>query len=1017
MLLHSRRIVVLALVAVTALLAPPISATTTESMVTDTAADQETEPYYSDTTATDTADNGDTDDEPVDSGLECSDDFLGDGQCDDSNNMEACGYDGGDCCECTCSPRNFNCGGNYNCIDPSAECVEDDDGDGGVMTTAELETDDITEEMEDDADVDADTTADAAVGLGPRSLASAGLAAAAGAAVVLAGWAVESVVISAAPRKMQHEGGSKPAQGQQQQQQQQESPKLTRGQNHPLVAEDDILRHLIPFVAENEGYLFVAGVASTWARGWVGEKTTKLNSVVESASRLESASTSKAPSSWAWTERICARAAAGGHLGALKYARRQQCPWDVSCCREAAAGGHLSLLRWCHQNGAPWNKEVCSEAARRGDLDLLRWARRKGCPWDKDTCSAAAGAGELEVLKWARNNGCDWDADTTKHAARGGHLELLRWARSNGCDWDAWCCTWAAGAGEMGVLRYCWENACPWNKMACAAASREGHLDVLEFLRAKGCSWDEATCTSAIFEGHLNTLRYARENDCPWDPKACRFAAEMGHLEVLAWCKANGAHLDARICISAAGNGHLEILKWARANGCAFFDEEVIASAASGGHLDVVKYCWAQRCPWNEYTTELAAEGGHLEVLKWCRSKGCPWDEDVVAFAAEEGHMEVMNWAIQNGCPWDKRVRDFMPGGACALVALQQAPYVVDASSGSDNGSGADSDGVATTGRGKCRQESGFAQGVEWPSMTFWRRCGRPMMALLSILLDLSGAAPDDSPPRVFQPQGWLPPVSTCPESCDTLFSKLDGDSSAGGQRAQHVKIQERGEPQSGLSFMFEWASETLGQVCVSSDSLALGNHAGLLRCMDEAACAITDDRVQMAVFRDPRATAASLFFRMEQDHYDLLSNAGLTAVDDFFLAVLPALCKWTSVRHRLFAEALAAQSTVYWYDDVLEAPLKWQYNLLYYLGLNMPAAVVEWVVHVVTSESPAGGFFATADARGDDERPVRGKGGALAASWTYRDEVSTESLRVADHILRVWLPPVLQEKLGVSEA
>ena len=59
---------------------------------------------------------------------------------------------------------------------------------------------------------------------------------------------------------------------------------------------------------------------------------------------------------------------------------------------------------------------------------------------------------------------------------------------------------------------------------------------------------------------------------------------------------------------------HSQILKWARANGCAFFDEEVVASAASGGHLDVVKFCWAQRCPWNEYTTELAAEGGHLEV-------------------------------------------------------------------------------------------------------------------------------------------------------------------------------------------------------------------------------------------------------------------------------------------------------------------------------------------------------------------------------------------------------------------
>lgn len=41
-----------------------------------------------------------------------------------------------------------------------------------------------------------------------------------------------------------------------------------------------------------------------------------------------------------------------------------------------------------------------------------------------------------------------------------------------------------------------------------------------------------------------------------------------------------------------------------------------MASAASGGHLEVVKYCWTQRCPWNEYTTELAAEGGHLEVSR-----------------------------------------------------------------------------------------------------------------------------------------------------------------------------------------------------------------------------------------------------------------------------------------------------------------------------------------------------------------------------------------------------------------
>ena len=42
------------------------------------------------------------------------------------------GYDGGDCCECTCvDTPYFRCGSNhhggYACLDPSAPCVDDDD--------------------------------------------------------------------------------------------------------------------------------------------------------------------------------------------------------------------------------------------------------------------------------------------------------------------------------------------------------------------------------------------------------------------------------------------------------------------------------------------------------------------------------------------------------------------------------------------------------------------------------------------------------------------------------------------------------------------------------------------------------------------------------------------------------------------------------------------------------------------------------------------------------------------------
>eukprot|EP00903_Cladosiphon_okamuranus_P005791 g5738.t1 len=62
---------------------------------------------------------------------------IGNGWCDMGNNNEGCGYDGGDCCQCTCiKPENdyswdddYACtdDATYACIDPAAPCVDDDD--------------------------------------------------------------------------------------------------------------------------------------------------------------------------------------------------------------------------------------------------------------------------------------------------------------------------------------------------------------------------------------------------------------------------------------------------------------------------------------------------------------------------------------------------------------------------------------------------------------------------------------------------------------------------------------------------------------------------------------------------------------------------------------------------------------------------------------------------------------------------------------------------------------------------
>ncbi|CAM9785170.1 unnamed protein product, partial [Ectocarpus fasciculatus] len=58
----------------------------------------------------------------------CKCTFFADGVCDKFHNNAECGYDGGDCCSCTCvDGGEFKCGDyGFACIDPSAECVDDD---------------------------------------------------------------------------------------------------------------------------------------------------------------------------------------------------------------------------------------------------------------------------------------------------------------------------------------------------------------------------------------------------------------------------------------------------------------------------------------------------------------------------------------------------------------------------------------------------------------------------------------------------------------------------------------------------------------------------------------------------------------------------------------------------------------------------------------------------------------------------------------------------------------------------
>ena len=81
-----------------------------------------------------------------DAGDTCVPDFIGDGDCDESNNNADCGnYDGGDCCDCICDGSNCEVSGS-DCRDPNAcgsNAGDDDELPMGPCDTPCLENCDL----------------------------------------------------------------------------------------------------------------------------------------------------------------------------------------------------------------------------------------------------------------------------------------------------------------------------------------------------------------------------------------------------------------------------------------------------------------------------------------------------------------------------------------------------------------------------------------------------------------------------------------------------------------------------------------------------------------------------------------------------------------------------------------------------------------------------------------------------------------------------------------------------------
>lgn len=173
---------------------------------------------------------------------------------------------------------------------------------------------------------------------------------------------------------------------------------------------------------------------------------------------------------------------------------------------------------------------------------------------------------------------------------------------------------------------------------------------------------------------------------------------------------------------------------------------------------------------------------------------------------------------------------------------------------------------------------------------------------------------------------------------------------------------------------------------------------------MESAGCTFNDDRLQLALVRDPRAVTVSAYFHTIREH----PTWEMEPLDQYFQKLLGPYCMWTTVRYLLFSELLADRSELFFFEDMMIDPVDWYGRFFPFAGLNLPVEVMFDIARVAGE----GGRLFSGHRKGVDEHP-----GSIAQGHdrTFRDELGPDSLAMMDDVLRVWLPSVLLRRFGVS--
>jgi len=131
-------------------------------------------------------------------------------------------------------------------------------------------------------------------------------------------------------------------------------------------------------------------------------------------------------------KQICTIAAGYGLLKLLKWACKQNYPWDVVTSWTAAVHRHANILLWACKNGCPINETVVILATQQGYLRVLCCIYNAGYTLGSQLYLVALENNHFDIIEWLYKKGICFDENFLLLAWQLNRIDIMHWAIKRG---------------------------------------------------------------------------------------------------------------------------------------------------------------------------------------------------------------------------------------------------------------------------------------------------------------------------------------------------------------------------------------------------------------------------------------------------------------------------------------------------------------------------------------------------------------------------------------------------------